>query len=304
MFIHKEILTDRFVLVDSRASAVLYSFLVNQPQKKIILLPVNICPIVPEVIIQAGFEIEYVDISQDDFCLNEEIIFQILSTNPERYSGILFNYTYGVEIDKTDFFRRIKQLNSNRLLIEDKCLNSPSTDFSSSADLTLFSTGYAKQVNIGYGGYGFLKNTFRESEKNRIVLKGLCDGKPYEIEVNSFSKSQEQYFEEIETQRQISDNHKKKLNTIYQQNIPIQIQLDPRFHNWRFQIVVENQSEILEHIFSNKLFASNHYIPLDDRDSLFPVAFNLHKQVINLFNDLYFDETKAIAICEIIKRFT
>ncbi len=72
------------------------------------MLPVNICSIVPAVVQKAGFEPEYVDINMNDLCADEESIIQKIGKNPQQYSGIIYNYTYGITTNKEAFFNLIK----------------------------------------------------------------------------------------------------------------------------------------------------------------------------------------------------
>src|SRR5271170_4109667 len=90
---------DDLLILDSRASAVLYRFLVSSPTKKTIILPVNICTVVPAVTSKAGYEIEYVDIAKDDLCPDRNEIIRMIAANNGKYSGVLFNYTYGIDLD-------------------------------------------------------------------------------------------------------------------------------------------------------------------------------------------------------------
>ena len=64
--------------------------------------------------------------------------------------------------------------------------------------------------------------------------------------------------------------------------------------------MVNDKNKILERIFSMNLFASSHYKVLDENKQNYPVATALHTNIINLFNDIYFDEDKALKICKII----
>lgn len=291
-------------VIDSRASAILYRFLSVQTKQKTIILPVNICPIVPAVIKHAGFPIEYVDINKNDLCPDENIIYQKIKALPEKYSGILYNYTYGIDINKELFYKLLKENFPNLWIIEDKCSNLPNKHCSKFADLTIFSTGYAKQIDLGKGGFGIitkdinLDNTYKE--KFEILT---ANGKQYLIETQVPPFMQEQYFELISTQIKIIQPQKNSLNNIYRDNLPVEIQMENKFNNWRFNIMVKNKSEILYHLFANNLFASSHFEPLSSNKTDFPVAFNLHNQVINLFNDSYYTTDQAFKTCEIINKY-
>jgi len=96
-------------MLDSRTSAVLYRFLAFRPVKKTILLPVNICTVVPAIIEKSGYEIEYVDIAKDDLCPDQGEINLKLAADKAKYSALVYNYTYGVEVDTTAFLKNLKE---------------------------------------------------------------------------------------------------------------------------------------------------------------------------------------------------
>lgn len=294
-------LNDRVVLADSRASAVLYRFLMQFDLKKTIIIPVNICSIVPEIINLAGFSVEYVDIQADDLCPDRESILKKLTYKANDYSGILFNYTYGVDLDVEDFYKQIKSLSPELFIIEDKCSCMPSFKYSEICDLTLYSTGYAKQIDIGIGGFGIFSQDFTETLSIQKILNFELDGKDFYVEINK-DIDLESYFQTIENARSGIIKHKKELNTLYKNELADDIQLDSKFNDWRFNILVSNKEKILKEIFSVNLFASSHYKLLDHHHENYPVAAFLHSRVINLFNDMYFDQQKALEICKIINK--
>lgn len=292
-------INDRVVLADSRASAVLYRFLMQFDTKKAIIVPVNICSIVPQIIHLAGFSVEYVDIQSNDLCPDRKSILEKLKSKIDDYSGVLYNYTYGIDIDLDDFYKQIKSVSKELFIIEDKCSCMPSFKYSETCDLTLYSTGYAKQTDLGHGGFGIFKPDFKDAVQLPKILNFQLDGKEWEVEIMK-EINFDLYFESIEACKSKIIDHKKKLNTIYHQLLPIEIQLDSKFNDWRFNIVVPNKEQLLEKIFSENLFASSHYKLMDEVPQNYPVASSLHAKIINLFNDQYFNQDKAIKICKII----
>jgi hypothetical protein len=73
---------------------------------------------------------------------------------------------------------------------------------------------------------------------------------------------------------------------------------------WRFNIRVQNKSQILNAIFQAGLFASSHYASMAGimADDSAPHAESLGDEVINLFNDEHFEEEKAQKTCDVILR--
>ena len=146
------------ILFRDRASTVLYDVLMTLNKSIKFLLPLNICPIVPDTFIKAKIEFEFVDIDIDTLCMDEGLALEAIK-NDSSIGGILFVKTFGIEIDSEVFYKKIKQINRDIFIIDDQCLSMQNFDFdidSSFASLTLFSTGYSKYVDIGYGGFGFL----------------------------------------------------------------------------------------------------------------------------------------------------
>ena len=141
-----------------RASAILYNLLKSQENPNPWLLPANICPIVPITFFKAGVPVEFVDISAETLHMDLEQAEGRLKRG--RYGGLLYAHTYGEPSTPVEFFRSIKSKYPELLLVDDRCLCipdlEPPIDFF--ADATLYSTGYAKIVELNFGGYAFLKD--------------------------------------------------------------------------------------------------------------------------------------------------
>jgi hypothetical protein len=92
-----------------------------------------------------------------------------------------------------------------------------------------------------------------------------------------------------------SYERKRRINRIYAEGIPEPFRLEPRFQDWRFQVLVEEKQRLLDSIFAAGLFASSHYADLTGIFSTgrSPVAAQLHARVVNLFNDRYYSEERA-----------
>lgn len=288
--------------MDSRASAVLYRFLSNQLPRKKIILPVNICSIIPAIIKKIGYELEYVDIDANDLCPDKEMIVNKIKKGKNKYFALLYNYTYGVDKKSDELFKYVKN-KYNIKIIDDKASNLPSLECSTYADITLYSTGYAKQVDLNYGGYGISNNSSEKYLADREMIEIEYENKKCEISINSFEKNVKDYFNIVELKKVSILNQKKKINEIYTNNLPKSIQLGDSYNDWRFNIIVNNKDEILKEIFANDLFASNHFKPMSDKKDEYPVAHKLHSQVINLFNDFHYTEEQAYRTCEIINTY-
>jgi len=303
-----------------RASALLYRFVKTFPSG-IYLLPANVCPIVPLTFVKAGVRFEFVDINPQTLCIDEMAVKALVKKNDE-YCGVVFVRTYGYLHDTSLFFSELKALNPNFKIIDDKCLCFP--DFRQIApevDMVLFSTGYAKPLDIGFGGYAIIHdeihlNSFSEKYDEKALAdlitsykESLNRGELMEnyssnwLDTSNPEMKLDDYLHIIEDKLHGIRKHKKHLNDIYQTCLPKSILLPDDFQQWRFNIIVANQQLILDEIFKAGLFASTHYIPssgLFGKDD-YTVATNLSRQVINLFNDNYFTEDQALQLCEIIR---
>ena len=145
-----------------RACKLLYEFIVSNDIVGKVLLPANVCTDVVETIIEAGAMPEFVDIDKSTLCMDEQEALKSVAYS----KALLFVHTYGVESSFEDFFHRAKEVNPEIAIIDDKCLCWPNLyiDFSTDADLVLYSTGAKKQLDLGGGGYGFVKCSGSDSK--------------------------------------------------------------------------------------------------------------------------------------------
>jgi hypothetical protein len=313
------------LVFENRAATILFIFLKNLQNKRIFLLPSNVCPIVPLVFLKAGQKFEFVDICEKSFCLDEDSTLEILRSKPDYYAGILFVRMYGVMHSVHSFFDRVKEINNNFIIIDDRCLVIPEfkTEDDHRADVILYSTGYSKYVDIGFGGFGIINNSGREFKRYSLpyhpeALQKLILGYHDAIQRNSVFEYRDaewldcgepniafsDYRQQVVSKISETTSHKTLLNDIYTKNLPQEIQFKPEFQHWRFNITVPDKKALLATIFKNGLFASSVY---SSADRLFcgGVSKNterVYSQVINLFNDRYFSEEKALTLTTIINR--
>lgn len=312
-------------LFGARATYIFYNFLrsvKNDLEGKKIILPANICPVVPVTLMKAGINYLFVDISAEARCLLKEDVLNAMAD--ESIGGIVYVRTYGDTFYEEDFFQEIKEIDQDIYIIDDRCLCIPSfdkTNLSDFVDLTLYSTGYSKFVDIGHGGFGYLKPAvdYKEFplefdkqahvELDKELRIKLEKGESYSLKnysndwiENEFKYNIELYKKLIRDKVLEVNKHKRKLNYIYKKYLPKDIILNNSEHNWRFNIMCDDKDIILEAIFEAGLFASSHYQPLSRifGDQISTNASELHSKIINLFNDHRFDSCKAKRICSVI----
>jgi len=271
------------ILFRDRASTVLYDVLMTLNKDIKFLLPLNICPIVPDTFLEAGLKFEFVDIDLKTLCMDKKLALEAIK-NDKSISGILFVKTFGIELNTEDFYQKIKALNRNFFVIDDQCLSFPKFDFdinNSFASLVLFSSGYSKYVDIGYGGFGFLKDIeFKESLQDNKNSKLFLD-----------------YQNEIKGKIPLISEHKSKLNAIYQKGIPSNMHLGRSFESWRFSVLIDKKNDLLEAIFQEQgLFASSHYAPIDSKYKDNPIqnsnTYRISSKIVNFLTILDLQKRK------------
>jgi hypothetical protein len=300
---------------ENRASAILHNLLSSQPHRTAWLLPANVCPIVPLTFRKARCSFEFVDIEDSTLCMSRSEVLKRLRAAPDRYGGVLFVRSYGVEDASDDLFYEIKRRSPATLLIDDRCLCPPRLDEPASpvADGMLYSTGYAKPVDLGFGGFAWLADgiayrrhglRYRAEELERLtslIKSAIEHGRRFEYTDTHWLDAREpvmaldEYRSTIRAHALESVALKSTINSIYRNGLPDSICLDERFQNWRFQILVPEKDRLLAALFDNGLFASSHYADLTGifSNGVSPEAARLHRRVVNLFNDRYFSEDQA-----------
>lgn len=273
------------LLTANRANKLLYNFIkVNNIAGKV-LLPANVCPDVVTTLQFAGLSVQFLDLQAETLCMNQEAALH----EAKDANMLIFVHTYGIEYEFTAFFQQLREVNPDLIIVDDKCLCLPDLNVKDSeADLVLYSTGEKKMVNLGGGAIGYLADKW---EYDEVAVEG-CDCLSNEL----WLLDPKQLYLKMDT----IIAHKEKLNVVYRALLPEAIQLPDAFQHWRFNILVQNKQEILDALFAEDLFASGHYASLSE-DCI--VASNLHKYVINLFNDKYFTIEQAEKVCEIINRY-
>jgi dTDP-4-amino-4,6-dideoxygalactose transaminase len=299
----------------NRATSIINDFINSNKIEKSFILPANICPVVPLVFYKNKIKTKFIDIDNKTLNICKDEVFSEI----ENSSGILWNHTFGKETDQKKFFLDLKKKKENFLIIDDKCLCIPTTKLTKKiySDLEIYSTGYAKYCDLGYGGYGisnekikFFKTNYSKQTSHNLkqkIEKSIFKKKILRNTETNWLKNKkiyktDFYLAKIESLLNRINIHKKKINNIYKTNLPNEIILDQNTNVWRFNILIKKKEILLKEIFNNNLFASTHFY---SSSKLFKNERKkntdiLYKNVINLFNDLRFNESKALKISEII----
>lgn len=303
-----------------RASAILYNFLKSQNNQNPWLLPANICPIVPITFFKAGAPFEFVDISAETLHMDLEQVEGRLERG--AYGGVLYAHSYGEPSTPNKFFQTVKSRYHDLLLVDDRCLCIPDLEPPQElfSDLALYSTGYAKMVELNFGGYAFLNDNLpyrpehlpfsakAHAEIESGYKQAVQNRTPYIYKDNNWLQTDADlpawydYRQQIEDGLKTSLQHRNALNAIYENLLPEEIQLAKEYQSWRFNLRLKNKDRVLKSIFSAELFASSHYASLAGimGTGKCTQAEVLASEIINLFNDHYFDAQKAEGVCAII----
>ena len=298
----------------NRACGILYRFIRQHGGRY--LLPANVCPVVPLTFQLAEVDIDFVDIDPQTLCIDEQVC--LASAKKGKCNGVVFVHTYGTQYNPQSFFKKLKDGSPLLHVVDDKCLCAP--DFSAPqtvADLTLFSTGYAKYVDLGRGGFGFLqdgldlsmeplrfdgfdiepvyKEAFAKKRKIDRVPSGWLDAYVTDL-------YDDEYRQDVEREAARMKEYKRIINAIYREHLDSIEALPDDFNQWRYNILVANKHEVLAKLFDAGLFASSHYQPSSGLfvDGAFPNAQRLYEQVINLFNDKYFTREQAMEVAKVM----
>jgi len=310
-----------------RATSILYFFLLENKGNGVWMIPVNVCHLLPACFIKADCPFEIVDVDENTLAMDEEKVVQNLVKKPDKYSGILTVRNYGEDLPRSSFFSKIKKINPSIKIVDDACLSFPDFDkqILKEVDLELYSTGYSKPVDIGYGGFGKLQSNYHLEIKGHLEFdeSALIDMNKYWFNISKSYKSQLKfqefnsnwlqsqsidylkYIEEVNKSLLEAKSHKAKLNKIYDELLSSNIKEKRLSSNWRYNIRLANPRYVLEKINEEGLFASQHYLPINKvfDDTSCPKWEKNYNSILNLFNDYRFNEEKATQCCKIINYY-
>jgi len=310
--------------VNYRASSILFNFLKTNFTSGKVLIPANICETVPATYWKAGFSIEFVDISLSDYMPDSDRILDRLETCKD-ITIIHYNHTYGFKSNKDEeLFKTIKERFPSVVIIDDQCLCEPLVKLNNElhfADMYLYSTGYAKVVDLGFGGFAHISDNFAYREHELSFDES--DEKEFDFHIKQCHKFKlpidrriaignwlktdrggdcDDYLNKVESVYLKVLRHKKEINNIYN---ALSCKMPDQYNIWRFQLLVSNQDECLDILFTNGLFASKHYMSLGNGyfgNEKTPNVEWLEGHVINLFNDFRVAYEQANKLVELLSK--
>jgi hypothetical protein len=237
-----------------------------------------------------------------------------------QYGGLLYAHTYGDEFTPADFFEFAKSIDPDLVIVDDRCLCIPGFEPKSPADVILYSTGYAKIMELDFGGYALLRseipyqplslpfNPSHHVQLEQEYKSAVRERRTFEYRDSDWLMTDfdmpawDEYRMRIEEGLISSLAQRRQINEIYSSRLPAQIQLPEPYQTWRFNLRVNDSQKIIDAIFQSGLFASSHYASLGGimSDTHAPVAETLAGEVINLFNDHHFTSEMAERACDVV----
>lgn len=312
----------------NRASAILYEFLMSNFDKiDKVILPANTCEMVPLVYLKASIEIEFVDMSLETYCMDLEILEKKISQEKNKKIAIHYVRNYGSKWKNDDMkIYELKKKFPSIIFIDDRCLCKPELvkkqDISA---LELYSTGYAKYIDLNGGGFAFISEEMNYNSTpieyldkhwkkiNELIKKSKINNIPFKpnysqlawLKIEKLSDIGS-YLRKMFLEMEKMEIHKKNLNKIYSENLPKSIQLNDNLNEWRFNILVNDNDTLIKKLYSKKLFASKHYQSLGNgffTKKIFNSICSISKNIVNLFNDKYYTDKMAFKTAEIINEY-
>jgi dTDP-4-amino-4,6-dideoxygalactose transaminase len=308
-------------VLEQRASTILYHVLRSNESSGRWLLPANICPIVPLTFLKAGIAFEFADIDPRTLCLHERTVLTRIRDDPARYAGVLFVHTYGREQAVGPMIASVRSTAPRVLVIDDRCLCDPTFEQPpSSADVVLFSTGYGKPVDVGAGGYAFLRERvayerralpyvaedlarLMDAYKSDIAARlRVVDAPGDWLDTSTPTTDFDDYRATVEQALATARAQRETIRRVYRSRLPASALLPEG--DWRVHLRVPDRDRLVQSIFDAGLFASTHYAPLTGifAGGIAPVAEALHATVVNLFDDRHFSTEQAETACDIVLR--
>ncbi len=311
------------IVLETRASSILYNVLRSLGHDRPFLLPANVCPVVPLTFLKARRRFRFVDIAGPDLAMDQTRCLALVRSAPERIGGLVFVHPYGLEVDVASFFQALKARQPDLLVVDDRCLCRPDPDgrrLAAGADATLYSTGRAKHVDLGFGGFAHLgrhvtyvrqRAPYRASDLTTVTeaytaavaaQRAFDAGDPAWLDLSAPAVAWDEYRQRVLDGLAEADAHKQRLNAIYARTLPVEVQMTSRFQHWRFNVLVPEADRLVARLSGQGLFAGRHYAPLGRvfGDEDFPEAERLHRGVVNLFNDRAYDEDRASRTARIV----
>jgi hypothetical protein len=295
-----------------RASALLYRFLQASPRPGAWLLPANVCPVVPATLRAAGRTVRLLDVvpvhAPGGLGLDPAGCLEALAD--PAIEGLIYVHPFGVEhAEAPAIYRAFRERRPDLLVVDDRCSCRPRFEGvpTAGADVTLYSTGHGKFLDLGTGGFAFLAPAAliappAHAGRHGSVIELAPHGDASRLDLVAPEESWESFRERGLRALPGITQHKQRLNAVYQELLPAGVSLPEIWHSWRYNLLLDDAEGLLARLFAAGLFASRHYPVLGGDHERHPVAARLHARIVNLFNDLHYSEEQARHTAELVTR--
>jgi hypothetical protein len=304
-------------ILANRALGILAQFLIkNKFKVDVWLLPSTCCFSVAALFRFLGIHFIFYDFSFKviDIVKNKEKL------NPQYASaGLLLVDYFGVSWSDSAV---LHLRNIFKLVVHDACLSDVNVNIQSSfnTDLTVFSTGSGKSIDVGYGGIGYTSETLELKDidhtsmamryewldrywKSIITETSTFDHSTLKepwVDISS-NKISTDYINAVLLKTTKTKQKRILINKVYQTQLPTDFLNFPQGH-WRFNILVDYPEVIISELKSYGLMASRHYVSLARRFNQETMIHSelIERHIINLFNGVLFNVEDAIRCSEVI----
>ncbi len=290
------------MIVAARACEILYNLIISTGTEVEYIVPANCCNSVSMTFASAGVQPFYVDIEPGTLDVNHHRVKERLAVGAGTRRVVLYIRPYGDVQDAEVFFSELKALDPTLLIIDDRCLCFPDLRVSwqrTHADVVLFSTGGGKVVELGFGGYAFIRDgvryavhahafdPLRESSLIREVLADpdLRPEIPATWINNATVEHPAWYLARVFLWRYVKLAKHVTVRAAYKRLLPASVSGSVYPSTWRYCLALGNRRDRL-HVALQKLgvFASTLYPPparIFSNDS-FPTARQVAEETLNI----------------------
>lgn len=286
-------------VIVGRASTAIYLILKSLFEKREVIISSNVCYAAVFPILYSNNIPVFVDVDMNTGNMNLE---QIKEKVTSKTKAIIYPYMYG-NINK-EIFEIKKYCEENKIVLIEDCASSMGATIKNNyagsiGDYSVFSTGHAKILDLGNGGFlstnhsvdkiNELKNSLpvfnKDIEKKQLLfdseykrIRYVCNNdfkmlkkffqKDYKSNFiyNETNENKSEIIKSVATLDKIIEERKRKYNLYYKlihQNTKFKIlNYNDGSVPWRFSILVENintKKELINLLLNKKLFVSDWY---------------------------------------------
>jgi len=259
----------------------------------------------------------YVDIDKQTLCSSLGSIKRMSEYSVDIFINIR---SFGFSGNMEPLFSQVKNIFPGVVIIDDRCLCKPTLPIENKivdgcADVELYSTGYSKYVDLGWGGYLVTSDAVEinyNPKYDENIYKKIADSNDSQLKCNTLGWIDDRalnhvyYPAVVESSFVLVNKHKMNNNLIYNnllENIP-SITILNEHQDWRFNILLEQRDLLKEQIFNAGFFCSSHYAANNlgafASDCLVE-SNNIANNIINLFNDFRVTHKDVDNVARLIK---